>query len=129
MARRAFACIRTLGELAVVRVFVAVGALGKRDRFFKVSAGVALGAIDRSMLAFKRELRLGVIEMRAHCLQRDLLPTAGAVAGGTTLRETAVVRIFVAIRALIERNSSVLRLAIRTVDVALRALYLHVHPC
>lgn len=97
MARRAFAGIRPLGELAVVRVFVAVGALGKRDGFLKVSAGMALGTIDRSMLPFKRELRLGVIEMRAHCLQRDLLPTAGAVAGGTTLRETAVMRIFVAI--------------------------------
>lgn len=112
-----------------MRVFMTVGALGKRDRLFEISASMALGTIDRSMLPFERELRLRVIEMRSHSLQRDLFPTACAVAGRTSLRKTAVMRIFVAIGTLVEWNSRILRLAIGATGMTLRALHLSVHSC
>ncbi len=110
-----------------MRIFVTVAALGKRDRLFEISASMALGTIDGGMLSFQRELRLRVIEMRSHRLQRDILPTACVVAGGTALRETAVMRIFVAIGTLVERNSRILRLAIGAIRMTLRALHLRVH--
>ena len=129
MAGRAFARIRALGKLSVMCVLVTIGALGKGDGLLEVPSGMALGAIDRNMLPFERELRLRVIEMRSHRLQRDLFPTACAVAGGTALRETAVMRIFVAIGTLVERNSRILRLAIGAIGMTLRALHLSVHSC
>jgi len=46
------------------------------------------------------------------------------VAGLAALREAAVMRILVAVRALVERDANVLRLTIRTVNVALGALHL-----
>ncbi len=127
VARRTLAAVSSLGELAVVRIFMAIRALGEWNRLLEISAGMALRAIDCNVLPFQREFRLRVIEMRAHRLQRNLLPSAGAVAGGASLREAATVRILVAIRTLIEWNARVLRLSIRSIRMTLRALHLRVH--
>ena len=63
VAGGALAAVRTLGELAVVRIgLVAVHALLEGQRLFEIAAGVALGAIDAGMFAFQRELGLRVIE-------------------------------------------------------------------
>lgn len=50
--------VRALDELAVVRVFVAVGTFLEGQRLFEIAIGVALRALDGSMLAFKRILCL-----------------------------------------------------------------------
>lgn len=123
---RAFPRIGPLQELAIVSVFVAIGALGEWDLFFEVAISVALGAIDFEVLAFERIFRFGVIEFLADALQRNLLPTGSGVAGGASLRETAVVRILVAVGAEIERDAHVPRLAIRPVRVTLLAFHLRV---
>lgn len=88
---------------------------------------MALRTIDCNVLPFQREFCLRVIEMRTHRLQRNLLPPAGVVAGGASLREAATVRILVAVRTLIEWNARVLRLSVRSIRVTLRALHLRVH--
>ncbi len=87
---------------------------------------MTLRAIDTRMLAFQRILRLRVIEPPVHRLQRNFLPPAGVVARLAALRKAAMVRILVAVRALIERNAHILRLAVGAVGVALRALHLRV---
>ncbi len=113
VAGRALAAVRTLGELPVVRIgLVAIHALRESHRLLEISTRMALRAIDADVLAFQRELGLRVIEALAHRLQRNLLPSARAVAGLATLREAAVVRILVAIGTLVERDAGVLRLAI-----------------
>jgi len=61
-------------------------------------------------------------------LQRNLLPSAGAVARLAALGETSTMGIFVAIRTLIKGNPNVLRRAIGAVRMALRALHLGVQP-
>ena len=125
VAGSALAAVGTLGKLAVVRIgLVAIHALLERQRLLEIAIGVALRAIDAGVLAFERKLRLRVVEALVHRLQRNLLPSARAVARLAALREAAVVRIFVAIGALVERNAHVLRLAVRAVGVALGALHL-----
>jgi len=125
MARGALSAIGPLGELATVRIgLVAIHALLESQRLFEISASVALGTIDAGMLSFQRELRLGMVEAFVDCLKRNLLPSTGVVTGLATLRETAMMRIFVAVGTLVESSASVLRLAVPAVDVALRALHL-----
>jgi len=124
VAGRAFAAIFSLDELPVMSILVAIRALLKRDGLFEIAVGVALGAIDSSVLALERVLRLGVIKSLGDGLKVDPLPSAGIVAGVATLREAAVVGILVAIGALAEWNANVFRLAIGTVGVALGALHL-----
>jgi len=98
VTRRALAPIRTLGKLSIVRIgLVAIHALGEDQWPFEVTASMALRAIHSGMLAFKRKLGLGVIEAFSHHLQRDLLPTICVMAGLAALRETAMVRVLVAI--------------------------------
>ena len=93
----ALAAIRTLGELSIVSVFVAVGTFGERDLFLEISVGMALGALDLRVLSLKRILRFRVIEALAHVLQRSLFPAGRGVARGTGLREAAMMRIRMAI--------------------------------
>ena len=64
-----------------------------------------------------------MIEALSDVLQGDLLPSRGGLARRAGLREGTVVRVLVAIGALAEWNADVLRLAIGTVGVALRALH------
>ena len=81
VTRGTLASIGPFGELPAVRVgLVAVRALAEYQRFFEVSAGVALPAIQAGVLAFQRILRLRVIEALIHRLQRDLFPSARAMA-------------------------------------------------
>lgn len=126
MAGRALAAILTLDELPVMSVLVAICALLERDGLLEIAIGVALRAIDGSVLALKRVLRLGVVEALVDGLQTDPLPSGGAVAGVATLREAAMVRVLVAIGALAEWNAGVLRLAVGTVGVTLGTLDLGV---
>ena len=126
MAGSALAAVLTLGELPVMSVLVAIRALLERDGLLEISVGMALCAIDGSVLALKRELRLGVVEALVDGLEADLLPSGCAMAGLAGLREAAVMRVLVAIRAQAEGNAGVLWLAVGTVDVALGALHLSV---
>lgn len=105
---------------------MAVHALGEHQRFFKIAIGMALSAVDTRVLSFQRKLRFRVIEALIHRLQGNLLPPAGVVTGLTSLRETAVVGILMAVGTLIEWNAYVLRLPVWPIGVALRALHLQV---
>lgn len=67
-----------------------------------------------------------MVEALIHCLQRNLLPSRGTVARLAGLRETAMVRIAVAVRALIKLDPGVLRFAIGSIGVTLCALHLRV---
>ena len=122
----ALTAIRTLGELSIVCVFVTVGTFGERNLFLEISVGVALGALDPCVLSLEWIFRLRVIEALIHVLEGNLLPAGRGVAGRTGLREAAVMRIRVTIRAQVEGNANILRFSIRTVGMALRALHLGV---
>jgi uncharacterized integral membrane protein len=59
MARRAFALIRPLGELPIMRIgLVTIHALLKCQWLLKVAIEVALSAIHADMLSLKRKLCL-----------------------------------------------------------------------
>src|SRR5579863_9178406 len=120
VTRGALARIGAFRKLAVMRILVAIHALGKCEWLLEISVGMALGALDACMFAFQRKLRLRVIETFVHRLQRNLFPSAGVVARLATLREAAVVRILVTVRALVERDTCILRLAVGSVGVTLR---------
>ena len=95
--------IRPFGKLPIVRIgLVTVHALGKDHRFFEVPIGVALGAVHVDVLSLERKLCPGVVKALIHRAERNLLPARSAVAGLAPLGETSVVRILMAIRALIE---------------------------
>ena len=127
MAGRAFNARGPLGELAVVRIrMVTIHALGEGDRLFEISARVAARTIHGGVLALQRILGLGVIEVSAHRRHGNSLPAFGVVAGLAALRETAVVRIGVAIRAFGKRDSGIARLAVRARRMTLLALHLRV---
>ncbi len=128
VAGRALTAIGSFGELAVMRVLMAVGALLKGEWFFEIAIRVTLSAIHGSVPALERILRLRVVKALIDVLERDLLPSGCAMARRASLREAAVVRIFVAVGAKVERNSDVLRFSLRTVGMALGALHLRVLP-
>jgi hypothetical protein len=125
MARCALSGIGALGELAIMRIwFVAVHAPGKCDGPFKIAIRVALCTADGSMPSLQRELGLRMVEALVNGLERDLLPSHGAMATLAPLRKATVMRILVAVKTLVERNTAVLRFSIRRGDVALAALHL-----
>jgi hypothetical protein len=97
-----------------------------RERLFEIAIRVALGAVYAGMLAFEREPGFRVIETFVDRLQRDFLPPIRVVARLAALGKAAVVRVFMAVGALIEGDAYILRLAIGSVGVALRALHLGV---
>lgn len=69
-----------------------------------------------------------MVKALAERLKRNPLPARCVVARLASLREAAVMRVFVAVGALAEGNARVLRLAVGAIDVALRALHLNVEP-
>ena len=105
---------------------MAIHALLEYKGFLEISIGVALRAIDTGVFAFQRELGLGMIEALVDGLERNLFPSAGAVARLAALREAPMVRVFVTIGTLIEGNANVLRFAVHSIHVALSALHLGV---
>src|SRR5581483_11344194 len=129
MAGRAFAAVRALGELPVVRIgSVAVHALRENQRLLEISAGVATQTINAGMFALQRKLRFGVIEALADRSGRNPLPSAGVVARlATLLRESAVVRIAVTVRALCKRQPGIPRLVVDAGRVTPRTRDGHVH--
>jgi len=62
VTRGAVDAVRTLGELAIVLVFVAVRALGEGEFFLEVALQVASFAFDGLVFSRQRVLGLGVIE-------------------------------------------------------------------
>lgn len=122
VARRAFAAIGALGELAVVRIrLVAIRALIEGNGLLEITLSVALHAFDLGMLSQQRILGFRVIETIVECGRGDLLPPGRRVARLAGLLEAAVVNISVAIRALAKGNSRVSRLAAGPGRVALLA--------
>ncbi len=97
VALGALAFLGERGELALVRIgIVAILAGGKGNWFFEVVPEVTSRAGDPGMLAEKRIVGLGMIEIKA-CRKR--FPTAGGVARVARLFEFAAMRIAVTGRA------------------------------
>ena len=105
VAGRTFSAIGALRKLTFVRIgLMAVHALGKSQGLLEISIGMALRASDAGVLPFQGKFCFGMIEAFIYRVQRNLFPSAGVVAGLATLREAAMMRIFVAVRALVKRN-------------------------
>lgn len=122
VARRAFAAIGALGELAVVRIrLVAIRALIEGNGLLEIALSVALHAFDLGMFSQQWILGFRMIETLVECGRGDLLPPGRRVARLAGLLEAAVVNISVAIRALAKGNSRVSRLAAGPGRVALLA--------
>ena len=120
VAGRALAAIGTLRELAVVRVFVAVHALGERQFFLEVGVGVAGDALHGLVLAEQGILGLGVVETSGEAGGDDSLPAASGMAGLTSLLgKAALVRVGVAIVTFAEGQANVTRLIVGARRVAL----------
>src|ERR1700746_2307175 len=90
VARRAFALVRARGELPVMRILVAIHALGKRNLRLEVATFVALAARDRLVFSEQGEFRFLVVE--THQL-RHVLPTRSHVATLARRSEAALVRV------------------------------------
>src|SRR5579883_1355356 len=66
-----------LSKLALVFIFVAVGALGEGKLFFEVALEVASFTFHRGVFALERILGLGVIEVAGQAAGGHALPAAG----------------------------------------------------
>ena len=129
VAGRALAAIGALRELAVVRILMAVHALGERQFFLEVAIGVAGDAFHRLVLAEKRVLGLGVIEILGQAGGDDSLPAAGGMAGlAGLLGKAAFMRVGVAVVTFAEGQANVTGLVVRTRRVALFAFDRRVLP-
>lgn len=129
VAGRALAAAGALRELAVVRILMAVHAPGERQFFLEVAIGVAGDAFHRLVLAEKRVLGLGVIEILGQAGGDDSLPAAGGMAGLTgLLGKAAFMRVGVAVVTFGEGQANVTGLVVRTRCVALFAFYRRVLP-
>lgn len=114
MAGGALAASGPLGELPVVRIgLVTINTPLEGQRLLEVSAGVALHAFNRGVLAQQGIPGLRVIEALADRSNGNLFPSSGGVAGLAALDKTSVVRIGVAIRALAEGDVGVVGLIVR----------------
>lgn len=110
MAGGAFTAAGTLGELSLVRVrLVTIHAFLESQRFFEISACVALGTFHAGMLSQKWILGCRVVEAFADCLRRYFCPSARVVACLAALRKASTMRIGVTIGALAECDSRVAR--------------------
>jgi len=76
---RALTAVRAFRKLSFMGILVAVRTLLELERLFEIPIGVALSALDRSVLAFQRVLCLGMVELLVDALHRDLLPSTGVV--------------------------------------------------
>jgi hypothetical protein len=99
VARRTLALVRARGELPVMRVLVAIHAIGERHLGLEIVALVA--ALTRDLLVFSEqgEFRFLVVESRE---LRHVLPTRSHVAALAGRGEGTLVRIGVARGAFIE---------------------------
>ena len=122
VAGRALAAVGTLHELSVVRVLVAVHALGEWKLFLEVADGVTGNAVHGLVLAEQRVLRFGVIKILGEAGGDDSLPAAGGVAGlAGLLAKAALVRVGVAVVTFAEGQANVARLVVGAGRVALFA--------
>lgn len=112
VAGRALAGPGPLGKLAVMRIgLVAIHALGERNRLFEIASCMASRTIYVRVLAEQWIFGFRVIEVAIYARQRNSLPAFCTVTRLTTLRETAVMWIGMAIRALGKRDSGIARFA------------------
>ena len=107
-----------LRELALVLVLVAVSAGGVGNFGLEVAALMAFDAGNFQVFSDQRVLGLGVIEFGG---ERRSGPVRGGVTGFASLLEFALVRVRVAIRAVLVLDASVARQAIIARLVALGA--------
>jgi hypothetical protein len=121
VTRGALSAARTLGELTVVNILVAIRAFLKGHRLLKVPSFMAGQALDALMLSGKGIFGLRVIEFLVYILKRNTLPPASVVTGLAGLGEAAFVRIGVAIGALTESKTNIARFVVSTGRVAFLA--------
>ena len=127
MARSALSAVGALGELPVMRIVsMAIQALREDQRLFEVAIGVTLHAVHTRVFSQQRILGLRVIEAFADRRDGNLFPPRGVVARLAPLRETAPVRVAVAIGALAKRDPDVARLIVGSRRVALLTGHLRV---
>lgn len=126
MAGFALAAVRASGELAIMGIgLVAIRAELVRNGTLEVGAGMAAFAGHLQMLAKERKPGSGVVESRRECA---LLPGTGIVARFATLLERAVMRVPVAVGAIVELQAEIARRAVGAGCVAFLAGYLGVRP-
>jgi hypothetical protein len=111
VARGAFTIVLALGELALMRILMAVAALRESDRLLEISLRVALDAVDIRVFAEQRESGLRVIKS---LVLRNLSPARGCMAGLARLRESSMMWIAVAVAALRERHARESRFTARS---------------
>ena len=129
MARRALSRPGPLGKLPAVRVWrVAIRALGKRQRLFKISAFVTPFTGNFKMHAQQRIFRLRVVELLTHRRRIDFFPARCVVAGLACALKLALVRIDVAVVTSPKRQPLIARQTVSSRRVALLALHLRVRP-
>ena len=107
---------------------MAIRTLGKRDLFLKIATLMAQRAVHRGVLPEERIFGLRMVEVPVHPSQGNLFPACCAVAGFAALREAAMVKVNVAIRAFAKREPGIARLAVRVRRMAFFALHLRVLP-
>src|ERR1700680_3723841 len=122
VAGRALAMIGPACELPGMRIgLVTVHTPLEGEGFLEISASVTLRAINAGVLSLQRKLCLRVVEAFIHRVERNLLPSPGAMAGLAALRKTSMMRILMAIRTLVEWDSRVSRLGLRARRMTFRA--------
>lgn len=107
---------------------MAIPALLEGQWLGEISISVALGAVHADVLAFERKFGLRVIEPLIHGLDRDFLPACRVMTRLAAVRELSVVRVLVAVGALVKRNFDIPRLAIHAIRMALGTFNLHMQP-
>jgi len=123
---RAFSRIRPPGELPAVRIrLVAIHTLPEDERFLEIPSFVTLHTLHRGVLAEQGEFCPGMVEGFLKREAHDPFPVRGAVAGFTSLRKTAAMRVAVAVLTLGEGDSGIARLSVAPCGVAFLAGHLN----
>ena len=126
----ALPAIGPFSKLPVMRIgLVAIHALAQRPGLLEVTVGMALGAIQGEHVFLAEDILSWSGRSARPPLATEIFFHPDVLWPGlAALREASVMRILVAVRTLVEGNAHVLRLAVRSVDVALRALNLRMPP-
>lgn len=119
--------IGALDELPIVLVLVTVKTVLESQRLLEITRRVAAETVHRLVLALQGIFGFRMIKALVHGLQRNSLPAKGVMARlASLLRETAVMRIGVAIGTSLEGQADVPGLVVGSRRVTLRARHLRV---